>query len=104
MKVDQYERAARAWPILVESAQRRQIITYGQLAAQMNSHPRVCRYYLDIIQDYCKENNLPPVQSLAVNKRTGLPGAGYRTTGLEDMDSVKEKVFSHPWGMMKNPF
>ena len=75
-KVDQYERAARAWPILVRSAGKRETITYGQLAVQMDSHPRVCSYYLNIIQDYCKDNKLPLLQSLVVNQSTGLPGDG----------------------------
>jgi hypothetical protein len=39
-----------------------------------------------------------------VNKRTGLPGDGYKAIGREDMDSVKEKVFAYPWKRMKNPF
>ncbi len=102
--IDQYERAARAWPLLIKSAQKRQIITYGQLAAQMDLHPRVCRFFLGIIQDYCKENNIPPLQSLVVNQRTGVPGDGYRATGRVNMGSVYENVFAYPWEKMKNPF
>jgi putative restriction endonuclease len=103
-KIDQYERAARAWPLLIKSAQKRQIMTYGQLAAQMDLHPRVCRFFLGIIQDYCKENNIPPLQSLVVNQRTGVPGDGYRATGRDNMGSVNEKVFAYPWERIKNPF
>lgn len=102
--IDQYERAAQAWPFLIKSAQKRQIITYGQLAAQMDLHPSVCRFFLGIIQDYCKENNIPPLQALVVNQRTGVPGDGYRATGRVNMDSVYENVFAYPWGKMKNPF
>ena len=61
LKVDQYERAAQAWPILIECAKSRQSRTYGWLAAQMGVHPGVCRFFLGIIQEYCMDHALPPL-------------------------------------------
>jgi len=103
-KVDQYERAAIAWQILVKYAKKRQAITYGQLAAKMGIHPRVCRFFLGIIQKYCLDNKLPPIQSLVVNKTTGRPGEGYIASPRNRIHMVHEQVFNHQWDKIDNPF
>jgi putative restriction endonuclease len=105
-KVDQYERAKRAWAILVECAKNRKIITYGELAAKMGLHPRVCRFFLGPIQDHCLEHNLPLLQVLGVHTKTRLPGVGFRGA-LLDRDHIaaaQEKVFEADWERIRNPF
>ena len=52
-------------------------ITYGQLAARLGLHHRSAAWFLGVIQTYCRRKRLPPLQALAVNKRTRLPGKGY---------------------------
>ena len=105
-KVDQFERAERAWTILVGCAGNRRSTTYGQLAARMGVHPRVCRFFLGLIQDHCSKYSLPPLQSLVVNKRTGLPGGGY-TGSLRDHHQIEKAqniVYDFQWEKIRNPF
>ena len=103
-KVNQYERAAISWPIIVECARNRRLITYGQLAARMGIHPRVCRFFLGIIQDYCLSNSLPPLQSLVVNKQSGKPGAVYFASPINQIKKVHDEVFNYNWNRISNPF
>jgi len=105
-KVDQFERAERAWTILVKLAEERRSITYGELAEIMGVHPRVCRYFLGLIQDHCSKRSLPPLQSLVVNKRTGLPGGGYTGSPRDhhQIENAQNKVYDYQWKKIKNPF
>jgi len=105
-RVDQYERAGRAWSILTACARNRQSITYGQLAERMGIHPRVCAFFLGLIESYCLEYSLPPLQSLVINKRTGLPGEGYGATprGQHQIEKAHNRVFNYSWNKIANPF
>jgi len=102
--VDQYERAKRAWDILVEYAGNGQYTTYGELGERMGVHCRTCRYFLGKIQQYCKNNNLPPLQSLVINKSTRKPGEGYVATATDNMQSIHQRVFGFDWDSISNPF
>ncbi len=104
MRVDQFERAGKAWSILVECARNGQLITYGQLAARMGIHHRVCRFFLGIIQDYCLKNSLLPLQSLVVNKKSRKPGAGYFASPTDQIEKVHNEVFNNNWDKLSNPF
>ena len=106
LRVDQYERAGRAWLILIDCARNRKSITYGQLAARMDVHPRVCRFFLGLIQDRCMANNLPPLQSLVVNMRSRLPGGGYIATPRDHrkIEQAHTEVFKFEWDGIVNPF
>ncbi len=57
------------------------LLTYGNLAKKMRLHHRSTSWFLGVVQDYCADEDLPPLQALVVNKETMLPGAGY--TGSE---------------------
>lgn len=103
-KIDQQERAAISWPILIECVHKGRVITYGQLAARMGVHPRVCGFFLGIIQDYCIKNSLPPLQSLVVNKKSGKPGGGYIASPRNKIDEAHREVFEYNWNNIHNPF
>ena len=75
--VNQYERAYRSWQVLNEFAASSRCVTYGQLANRIGIHHRPVRYVLDLIQNYCLEERLPPLTLLAVNQVSGLPGDGF---------------------------
>ena len=75
-------RARQAWPILVARASRGlPPLTYGQLCQRLGLHWRSASWFLGVIQSHCRRAGLPPLQALAVNARTGLPGAGYHGSG-----------------------
>lgn len=103
MAVNQVERASRAWPILTRRAQQRSTITYGELGQALGVHHRAVRYVLGVIQDYCIEENHPPLTILIVNA-SGLPGTGFIAHDLGNFDEGLEKVYSCDWGGIENPF
>lgn len=103
-RVDQQQRAKRAWDILIKIAREHCRTTYGELGKRLGTHAIACRFFLEHIQEYCRRNNLPPLHSLVVNKATGRPGEGCivtRTGGIED---VHRGVFTHDWEATPNPF
>lgn len=55
------------------------VITYGELAKKIDSdfNPHNLGRYLGNISDVCKENGLPLISGIVVNKDTGLPGEGF---------------------------
>lgn len=77
------ERARLALPILVRQAEAGQPITYSGLAEELGmSNPRTLSYPLGCIGTALEElsrkrkEKIPPIQSLVINKRTGVPGEG----------------------------
>ena len=103
-RIDQRERAKTAWDILTELALNKQHTTYGGLGSRMGVHYRTCRFFLGLIQDYCRERGIPPLQSLVVNKASGRPGSGYMATSIEDIRGVHQSEYSHDWANEQNPF
>lgn len=77
------KRARRALPLLVRQAKAEQPVYYSDLADELGMpNPRNLNYVLGAIghellrlsEDW--ETEVPPIQALVVNKRTGLPGKG----------------------------
>lgn len=101
--VNQVERAARAWPVLIAVAKKRDTITYGQLAKALGIHHRPIRYVLGILQSYCLSEELPPLTILVVNQ-SGEPGPGFIAHDFDDLDSGYEKVWKYSWSKLENPF
>jgi hypothetical protein len=102
MKIDQLERAARAWPILAKQANKKgQPFTYGELCLKLGLHHRAAGWFLGVIQRYCQTEGLPPLQALAVNKSTRLPGSGYvgSTRTHKAHQAALQKVYypQKPW-------
>ncbi len=102
--INQHERAYRTWNILTQSASNRSSITYGQLANRLGIHHRPTRFILDLIQNYCLEENHPPLTILAVNQKTMLPGPGFIAWGIDNLDEGRQQVFDFPWSSLENPF
>jgi putative restriction endonuclease len=101
--VNQYQRAAVAWPVLTETAARTSKITYVQLAQHLGIHPRPIRYVLGVIQDHCMDEKLPPLTILVVNQR-GTPGEGFIAWDIDDLDEGYRRVWAYPWYQLANPF
>jgi putative restriction endonuclease len=106
MSINQHERAYRMWNILADLASRKRDITYKDLAQQLGLHPRVLRYPLNLIQEYCLEQGLPPLTILAVNQ-SGFPGQGFTAVdhSLNSLRAGRLEVFSkNDWREEGNPF
>lgn len=98
-KIDHVARARQAWKILRKRARKGNLITYGELSGRMGLHPRSARWFLGVIQEECRQQRLPPLQAIAVNKATGVPGIGYDATerqGKKYRKAVKQ-VHSRNW-------
>lgn len=102
--VNQYERAFRAWPALIETAEAHTTISYVQLAKHLDIHPRPIRYVLGPIQDYCLEEKLPPLTILVVSQGRHTPGVGFIAWDVDDLDEGYRRVWAYPWRQLTNPF
>ncbi len=103
-KINQEKRAFIAWDILTEYAKNRKKITYKTLTSKMGLHHRASRYFLEVIQSYCMQQNYPPLTILAINSKTGIPGSGFIAWDRDDLDSGYENVFNYNWKAIGNPF
>lgn len=67
------------------------VITYGELASKisLDFNPQNLSEPLGNISDICKENGLPLISVVVVNKDTGLPGEGFYTYFFNER-SMKE--------------
>ncbi len=77
------QRARKVLPILVRQAKARNVISYSNLAEEVNMpSARNLNYVLGAIGNALielekeKKEKIPPIQCLVVNKQTGLPGDG----------------------------
>ena len=102
-RVNQAERAFRTWSILTECARNQGTITYGELGQRLGIHHRPIRYVLELIQNYCLNEKLPPLTILVVNQR-GIPGSGFIAWDVDNLQEGIEKTQSYPWATMLNPF
>lgn len=98
MPIDHVARARKAWPLLAKRANAKGApFTYGGLCSQLRLHHRAAGWFLGVIQAYCEEKELPPLQALVVNQKTRLPGSGYigsRRTAADHqraLDTIYEK-------------
>lgn len=102
-KVNQFERAYRAWPVLTDRAAQRRTITYGELADHLHIHWRPIRYALGEIQDRCLDEKKPPLTILVVNQR-GIPGEGFIAWDVNNLEEGFQQVYAYPWREWPNPF
>lgn len=77
MTVDHVARARKAWPHLVRLAPKMSPCTYGEISEKIGVHWRAAAHFLSVIQEHCRNEDLPPLQALVVNKASRLPGSGY---------------------------
>ncbi|MDR6430736.1 putative restriction endonuclease [Brucella pseudogrignonensis] len=94
-------RSIQIYTILVVAAHNRQILTYKIVANLIGYRGAgVLDRQLGLLLHWCEHNNLPPLTSIVVNTKTGIPGEGFQ---LEDMNSAREKVFAFKWYQIVAP-
>lgn len=91
-------RAVQAWQILVGRAMNRQTVTYLGLSQLMygKSAPGVLDKILGHIAFFCKEEKLPPLTSVVVNKSIGVPGHAIPVEASK-VDELREQVYEFDW-------
>lgn len=98
-KIDQVARARRAWRRLARIARLHGRVTYRDLAAQLGLHHRAASHFLGVIQNHCRRQGVPPLQALAVNSRTNVPGLGYIASARSGAayERTLKRVYAHHW-------
>jgi putative restriction endonuclease len=102
--INHEQRAAKAWPVLSTVARRRARITYGELGLAVGIHHRAVAHVLGLIQSYCIDREIPPLNILAVNKDTGRPGDGFIAWDTADLPAGFAEVYAKNWSAEPNPF
>lgn len=96
-------RAVQIWQILIGAAALRQTVTYGQLARTLHfGGAGVFGQMLYAIHLYCEANGLPMLNSLVVNKDTGLPGDEY-PGGSANVPRTQAQVWAFEWYLYYTP-
>jgi hypothetical protein len=85
----------KALPFIVDLAQKRELMTYGELAIKIGVHHRVIPHALGYIRDeICTPNKLPLLNVLIVNQFTRLPGESFLPEGTRNLsDAEYERKF-----------
>lgn len=95
------QRAQQLWSILTLAARSNQVLTYDLIAKSTGVVRPSIGDFLRPIQQYCTENNFPPLTSLIVSEQTGLPGEGF--IAAENVPSAHIEVFNFNWLELRAP-
>lgn len=101
--------AQQMWLILVGFVgfkAERKTYTYGELAQQMGRSPQAGHMLgrqLGIIGHYCLENDLPPLNSIVVDKDSGKPGRSVLTTPGRTPAQDQAAVHKFDWFSVRVP-
>ena len=93
-------------PHLLACADKRETITYGELARRVDWHHRPLRYALYHVRDeICRPRGLPLITAIVVTRNTGLPDESFLPEGTADLaeddyrarfEYWRDKVFDCP--------
>ncbi len=89
------QRALQIWPILINAAHNRQVLTYKVAGDYIGMPPIAISQPLGLIMHYCAEHQLPPLTILVVSTESGQPGDGLTT--VKNLDQDREQAFSFNW-------
>ncbi len=96
--------AGLLWPILTDAAKRGELRNYGEVAPAVHTVPIAVGYALGPIQDFCRNEQLPPLTAIIINKGTGFPGPGFSAWDVDDIQNAYKAVFGFNWDVVSNPF
>jgi len=89
------DQTACIWHLLVMSADNRQILNYDRLARLMGVPEADLGRLLEPIQSHCILKGLPPLTSIVVNSRTGMPGEGF--IAADNVPQAQAETFLFNW-------
>lgn len=100
------------WSKLVKLAKKKKNCFYGNVVYDVYkkyqvSLPNEIGYLLGPIMEYCYKKKLPPLTSLIVNKKYGIPGEGLtrcKISNQDELQKVYKRVFAYKWDKIQNPF
>ncbi len=90
-------RALQIYLVLIGCAANRQTIPYTALAKRVGLlTPSWLPSSLSYLADWCLEEGLPPLTSLAIGDDTGMPGPGYPLP-LESLAAQQSRAQKFDW-------
>lgn len=109
-QMNQFQRAAQLWSLLVLAARNQQILSY-RTVQHLTRMERVGigKVCLGPIFAYCKAHKLPWLTVLVVEERTGLPGDSFINAAKREYGKtvsifeLQSRVFAYDWFKEKAP-
>ncbi len=102
--MDQFQRAAQLWPVLVFAARHQKILSYTTAMHLTGlATPAIGPIGLGSIFWYCKDHKLPWLTVLVVREETGLPGEGFMGEAKKEFGDppnifqLQSRVFAYDW-------
>jgi len=89
------QRAQQIWSVLVFAAREQKVVSYEMLS-QMTGMANTCGRELGHILSYCKHEQLPLLNLLAVRKDSGRPDDDCGVS-LADLPAQQARVFVFDW-------
>lgn len=90
--------ALKVFNVLAGSAMQRRLITYGELNEALDrGMPVSLNHALGLLGYWCKTRNLPPINTIVVNAKTGEPGTMVVRDESVSLATNQWNVFNHPW-------
>lgn len=83
------------WSLLVMSAGNCQILNYDRLSRLIGVPESDLGRRLEPIQSHCILKGLPPLTSIVVNSRTGMPGEGF--IAADNVPQAQAETFLFNW-------
>lgn len=96
--------ARHLWPILTDAAKQKRTLTYSDIAPAVHTNPLNVRRALGPIMHHCVDAHLPPLTSIVINMTKGVPGKGFTSWEIDDINAAHKSVYRHDWTLVANPF
>ena len=99
--MSRFDQTACIWPLLVMSAGHRRILNYDLLARLVGVPESDLGRLLEPIQSHCILKGLPPLTSIVVNSRTGMPAEGF--IAADNVPRAQAETFLFNWLELQVP-
>jgi hypothetical protein len=97
-------RALQIYLVLIGAASNKQILTYGDVARTLEfGGSNILGTPLGMIHYWCEHHGLPPINTLVVNRDTGIPGQEIPPIPGKTINEVHQAVFQMNWYMIMPP-
>ena len=97
-------RALQIYLVLIGAAYNRQVLTYGHVATSLDFRgANVLGTPLGMIHYWCEHHGIPPLNTIVVNKDTGVPGDEIPPMTRQTINEVHQHVFETDWYAIMPP-
>ena len=93
--MSRFDQTACIWPLLVLAAKNRQVLTYDILGRLLGVPASDLGRLLEPIQSHCILEGLPPLTSIVVRARNGMPGEGF--IAADNLPRAQAETFLFDW-------